>query len=116
MSQVLSEIIQARKQKAIKYEEYLKQIVELAKSVNKGTDSQTPETLDTKGKRALYHNLENDLNLAITIHNSVMKAKKDDWRGNLQKENQIKAALFQHLGGEEKVENIFRIIKEQYEY
>ena len=116
MSQVLSEIIQARKQKAIKYEEYLKQIVELAKSVNKGTDSQTPETLDTKGKRALYHNLENDLNLAITIHNSVMKAKKDDWRGNLQKENQIKAALFQHLGDEEKVENIFRIIKEQYEY
>ena len=42
--------------------------------------------------------------------------KKDDWRGNLQKENEIKAALYEVLQEEKEVERIFAIVKEQREY
>lgn len=116
MSKVLNEIIRARKLNAIKYEEYLKQIVELAKNVNKGTDDKTPEILNTSGKRSLYNNLGNNVELAIKIHDSISDIKKADWRGNLQKENQIKAVLYENLKDKEQVEVIFNIIKEQHEY
>jgi type I restriction enzyme, R subunit len=42
--------------------------------------------------------------------------KKDDWRGNLQKENEIKAALYEVLQDKKEVERIFAIVKEQREY
>ncbi len=58
MSALLDEIIAARKAKAIEYEEYLKRIAELAKKVEAGQAEETPEKLDTPGKRALYNNLE----------------------------------------------------------
>ena len=43
MSALLDEIIAARKAKAIEYEEYLKQIAELAKKVAAGKSDETPE-------------------------------------------------------------------------
>ena len=58
MSALLDEIIAARKAKAIEYEEYLKRIAELAKRVEAGHADDTPEKLNTPGKRALYNNLE----------------------------------------------------------
>ncbi len=57
MSALLDEIIAARKAKAIEYEEYLKRIAELAKKVEAGQAEETPKTLNTPGKRALYNNL-----------------------------------------------------------
>ena len=60
MSALLDEIIAARKAKAIEYEEYLKRIAELAKKVEAGQAEDTPEELDTPGKRALYNNLESE--------------------------------------------------------
>ncbi len=56
MSTLLDEIIAARKAKAIEYEEYLKRMGELTKSVAKGHSDDTPTQLDTPGKRALYNN------------------------------------------------------------
>jgi type I restriction enzyme R subunit len=57
MSALLSEIIAARKSRAIEYEEYLKRIAELAKTVEAGYAGETPERLNTPGKRAVYDNL-----------------------------------------------------------
>ena len=84
--------------------------------MNKGADDDTPIILNTSGKRALYNNLGNDINLAVAVHNSIFESRKADWRGNLQKERHIKAALYKHLQNEENVETIFNIIKEQHEY
>ena len=51
MSALLDEIIAARKANAIEYEEYLKQIAELAKRVEVGQAADTPEDpLDTPGR------------------------------------------------------------------
>src|SRR5256712_10233894 len=59
MSTLLDEIITARKAKAIEYEEYLKRIADLARSVEAGLAEDTPEQLKSSpALRALYNNLK----------------------------------------------------------
>ena len=105
MSALLHEIIAARKARAIEYEEYLKRIAELARKVQAGQAPDTPPTLDTPGKRALYSNLKQAggkapgtsgivetvdefavagdpfLNLALAIDETVKQVRPDGWRG-----------------------------------
>lgn len=132
MSALLAEIIAARKAKAIEYEEYLKRIAELAKQVEAGKAEDTPETLDTPGKRALYNNLKVEsasladergkyvidpsLTLALKIDETVKEVRPDDWRGFEPRERVIKHALYNILQDEDEVERIFLIIKAQREY
>ena len=140
MSALLDEIIAARKAKAIEYEEYLKRIAELAKRVAAGQAEDTPATLNTPGKRALYNNLtkgdgrsaEADgiaegtfgygniedpvLNLALMIDETVRQVRPDGWRGVQAREQVIKAALYGVLQDVDEVERIFLIIKAQTEY
>ena len=61
MSSLLDEIIALRKANAIEYEEYLKRIAELAKRVETGQAEDTPEQLNTPGRRALYNNIYSGL-------------------------------------------------------
>ncbi len=116
MSALLDEIIAARKAKAIEYEEYLKRIAELAKRVESGLAEETPEQLDTPGKRALYNNLNQNAELAIKIDEVVKQTRPDGWRGVHTREQVIKAAIHQVLKGkgflhdEAEVERIFLII------
>jgi type I restriction enzyme, R subunit len=141
MSALLEEIIAARKAKAMEYEEYLKSIAELARKVEVGKAEDTPEALDTPGKRALYNNLkmgagkpakevraaediagfgamgDADLNLALKIDQTVKEVRPDDWRDNDgPREQVIKAALYDVLQDQAEVERIFLIIKAQSEY
>jgi type I restriction enzyme R subunit len=137
MSALLDEIIAARKAKAIEYEEYLKRIAELAKKVAAGHSDETPEKLDTPGKRALYNNLKLKeekykgsagahgeytapgdpvLALALKIDETVKQVRPDDWGGVHAKEQIIKAALYGVLQNVDEVERIFLIIKAQGEY
>ena len=58
MSALLDEIIEARKAKALEYEEYLKRIAEIAQRVVEGVAEDTPEQLKSSpALRALYNNL-----------------------------------------------------------
>jgi type I restriction enzyme, R subunit len=141
MSALLDEIIEARKAKALEYEEYLKQIAELAKHVNEGVADGTPEQLkSSKALRALYNNLqppEGDagdaghlaetaagyaappdavLELALKIDERVKEIRPDDWKGHQPSEQIIKQALYEILGDVDEVERIFLIIKAQNEY
>jgi type I restriction enzyme R subunit len=116
MSKLLDEIIAARKAKAIEYEEYLKRIAELAKKVDAGKAEDTPEKLDTPGKRALYNNLEHNEELALRIDDAVRKVRPDGWRGVQAREQVIKAALYGVLQDKAEVERIFLIVKAQGEY
>ena len=132
MSALLAEIIAARKAKAIEYEEYLRRIAEVAKQVAEGKSDDTPEPLDTPGKRALYNNLKleparvseqygeyivgSSLNLALKIDETVKQVRPDDWRGYEPRERAIKQALDKILDNEDEVERIFLIIKAQREY
>lgn len=140
MSALLDEIIAARKAKAIEYEEYLKRIAELVKKVEAGQAEDTPEQLNTPGRRALYNNLgrgtsvgnasvaaestafyknaTNDdvLDLAIKIDETVKRNRPDSWRGVQTREQVIKQALYGVLQDVAEVERIFLIIKAQREY
>lgn len=122
MSALLDEIIAARKAKAIEYEEYLKQIAELAKKVESGQAGETPESLDTPGRRALYNNLNQNEGLAIKIDEVVRQVRPDGWRGIETRERVIKGAIHNVLKendlahDEAEVERIFFIVKQQKEY
>ena len=116
MSALLDEIIAARKAKAIEYEEYLKRIAELAKRVEAGQADDTPKTLNTPGRRALYNNLNQDDELAIKIDEVVKHVRPDGWRGIQAREQVVKAALYGVLQNVAEVERIFLIIKQQREY
>jgi len=116
MSKLLAELIKARKEDAISYEEYLQKIAELARQVSEGKSEETPDVLVTVAQRALYNNLGKDEDLAMQIDKVVKAEKRDDRRGNLPKEREIKQALFKILNDVDKVEEIFLIIKEQREY
>jgi type I restriction enzyme, R subunit len=116
MSALLDEIIKARKAKAIEYEEYLRQIAELAKRVDAGQADETPKSLDTPGKRALYNNLNQNEELALKIDETVKRTRPDGWRGIQAREQVIKAGLYGVLQDVAEVERIFLIVKAQTEY
>jgi type I restriction enzyme R subunit len=117
MSTLLDEIIAARKAKTIEYEEYLKRIAEVASKVETGYSDETPEHLDTPGKRALWNNLGQNEELALKIDETVRRVKPDAFRGYQAKENVIKAALYPLLDdNSDEVERIYRILEAQKEY
>lgn len=116
MSRLLDEVIAARKSKAINYEQYLKQIAELAKRVEAGQAEDTPSALDSPGKRALYNNLRKDEQLALKLDGEIRRVRPDGWRGTLAKEQVIKQALYEVLKDVDEVERIFLIVKAQKEY
>jgi type I restriction enzyme, R subunit len=116
MSKLLDEIIAARKANAIEYEKYLKRIAELAKRVDAGQSEDTPEKLDTPGKRALYNNLGKNELVAIQIDDAVKKVRPDGWRGVQAREQVIKSALNDVLQNVAEVERIYLVIKAQEEY
>ncbi|MEI7951230.1 MAG: HsdR family type I site-specific deoxyribonuclease [Synechococcaceae cyanobacterium ELA182] len=116
MSQVLDEIIRFRKQNAEAYEEYLRRVADLARQLHQQTADSTPPELDTPGKRALWSNLNGDLELSIRIDSTVCQVRPDGWRGVQAKEQLIKAALFGVLQDAAEVERLFPILVAQAEY
>jgi type I restriction enzyme R subunit len=120
MSALLDEIIKARKADAIKYEEYLKRIADLAKRVGTGFEDNVPEVLKrSPGLRALYNNLKNppielsdraaevmpayggsgddDLDLAVRIDATVKRVRPDAWRGVQARGAGHQAGALRHL-------------------
>lgn len=116
MSALLDEIIAARKAKAIEYEQYLKQIADLAKRVQAGQPDDLPPSLNSPGKRALFNNLLQNEDLALQIDSAIKGSRPDGWRGVTTRENVIKAAIHAILKDKAEVERIFAIIREQGEY
>lgn len=139
MSALLDEIIAARKEKALEYEEYLQRIAALAKKVVVGVADDTPDVLKrSAGLRAIYDNLQSGaadfvgiadggvpydtgrdgaLDLAMKIDAVIKNVRPDGWRDNTPKENTIKAALLPlFCNNVAEVERIFAIIKAQKEY
>jgi type I restriction enzyme, R subunit len=117
MSALLDEIIKKRKEKAVDYEEYLKQMVELVAKVQAGKSEDMPVALDTAGKRALFNNLkigrtpEQAQALSLELDAAVKRVRPDGWRRVLPRENVIKQALWDILKDDEEVERIFLIIE-----
>jgi type I restriction enzyme R subunit len=116
MSTLLDEIIEARRAKAIEYEQYLQRIAALVKRVSAGQAEETPPKLDTPGKRALYNILGQDEELALRIDDTIKGTRPDGWRGIHTREQVIRAALYGVLQDPDLVDRIFGVITAQKEY
>ena len=116
MSELLNKLIEQRKQDAIEYGRYLKQIVELTRNVAQPSLNAYPASLNTPATRAFYDNLNADEALAVTINQEIRAVKKDDFRGNKIKEREIRYAIRKHVKDESTAEIIFNIVKSQNEY
>lgn len=118
MSFLLKDIIADRKKKVIKYEAYLEKIADLCKKLkNQSSDSEYPDNMDTKGKRALYDNLSANDEMALEVDKAIITNKADSWRGTKIKEKTVYIAIKKILkkfkiSDEEKIKSIFDIIKE----
>lgn len=116
MSVLLNAIIRERKANAVSYAEYLKRIAALAKTVQEGKADRTPEIINTPAKRALYNNLEENTEIALAVHETVITYRPDGWRGNDAKKLVIKQKLYEVLKDQVEVERIFAIVEKQGEY
>ncbi|MEQ8843496.1 MAG: type I restriction endonuclease subunit R [Phycisphaerales bacterium] len=126
MSRLLDELIRLRREKAIQYAEYLREMAELARRVQRGYADDTPEPLQANpAVRAIHNTLEAELGddgqdtieLATKIDAAVRGAKGDGFRNNPVRQRQIKAALMPLLGDDqERVERLYRVIEAQEGY
>lgn len=117
MSELLTTLIRQRKAKAMEYEEYLKQVIDLARKVqNPSGGTAYPSALDTRAKRALYDNLGNDETLAISLDAAIRRVKKDGWRGNKIKEREVRNAIRAVLQDDTETARIFELVKLQHDY
>lgn len=122
MSVLLDELIRQRKRQAIEYAQYLERIVELVRNVNNvSTSGSYPSSIDSNAKRALYDNLDSDEELALRVDHYVEFNKSDCWRGNRIKEREVKIAIKKALEqagicDEEKLNEVFELVKNQSEY
>jgi type I restriction enzyme, R subunit len=140
MSQLLDALIKQRKHEAMNYKAYLARVVELSKRVSKPeTESSYPAAITTGALRALYDNLEaDDMVLevrepqphygsgprmdgrtarAVALDRAIRDVKKADWRGNRFKEKEVRNAISSELdAGQDAIDRIFEIVKQQREY
>lgn len=116
MSEILEELILKRKQKALDYKKYLQQIVELTKQVKQLDGEDYPEQIKSKGQKALYTNLNDDDELAMTVDKTVKFTAKDGWRDNKIKEREVKRAIKTKLPENLSVQELMDVVKNQDEY
>ena len=137
MSELLDALIRQRKEAALKYKEYLQQIVELTRKVRTSEARTTyPPDVNSPARQALFDNLTDAECEAIAaanatsigeaepreksvrmLHAAVQAATMADWRGNLFKERQVRGAIAALLGAAaDRIDAIFELVKNQREY
>jgi type I restriction enzyme R subunit len=118
MSEILDKLIEQRKQGVLDYAQMLELYIKLAKDVDRPEANQEyPEKIrKSKALMAIYDNTGEDEELALKIHKAVLDNKMADFRENKVIVKRIKKALFQILGDDAKVEEVYKIIEKQEEY
>lgn len=126
LSEMLQRIIEQRRIEAMSYEEYLRQVVELAQSILHPEDSgDYPDSIkSSEAKRALFDFLDKDENLAMNIDSAIRSAIRPDWRRNFQKQQNIREAIYEGLlahgyadeEAAEKTNAVYDIVGRQIEY
>jgi type I restriction enzyme R subunit len=123
MSELLDALIEQRRNEAVDYKEYLRQIVELTRrAVGHEKQGYYPKAVDTPGKQALYDNLAQDTTLTIQLDEKIRAVKKADWRGHRFKEKEVRNAISKVLGTQMRdseiadVDTVLELVKNQSDY
>ncbi|MEH6814128.1 MAG: type I restriction endonuclease [Motiliproteus sp.] len=118
MSELLDALIAQRREEAISYEQYLKEVKKLAESITQpeGTTSY-PGSIDTRGKQALYDNYGQDEILVTKVDTAVHSTKKDGWKSNPFKARNVKYAVEEQAASYSvDIDGLMDLIKNQPEY
>jgi type I restriction enzyme R subunit len=118
MSAILDELIKARREGAIAYEEMLAKYIELVKNTDTPENNpRYPDSIRRSGAlRALFDNCGEDEALALALDKAVRESKQSDFRHNEFKERRIKQAIYKVLNDKDEVEWVYNIVVKQGEY
>jgi len=118
MSELLEALILQRKQEAIDYKQYLRQIVELTKKAkNPNTGGAYPQSLNTSALRALYDNLDRDEPLVLAVNHAVISSAEDNWRENIFKIRKVRIAIKKVLNDDDVLTGqVLILVKNQHDY
>ncbi|MFT6914779.1 MAG: type I restriction enzyme R subunit [Motiliproteus sp.] len=118
MSELLDALIAQRREEAISYEQYLKDVKKLAVSITQPEGTTTyPGSMDTRGKQALYDNYGQDEILVTKVDTAVHSTKKDDWKSNTFKFRNVKYAVEEQAASYNvDIDSLMDLIKNQPEY
>lgn len=123
MSKLLDALIEQRRQEALDYKEYLRQIVELARQVaRREQQSSYPKGIETPAQQALYDNLGQDVTLTLQLDQKIRDVRRADWRGNKFKERELRRAIESVLGAQvhdrdiPDLDTVFQLVKSQNDY
>ena len=128
MSEILEQLIKERNDSVVSYKELLDKLIKLAMNVeNPKGNSHYPERIKNSGAlQALYDLVDENEELAIKLHDAVLRSKMKGFREDQIKQRKIKYALYNTLiesvigidesSAEQQVEGIFNIVKKQVEY
>ncbi|MCX8524691.1 HsdR family type I site-specific deoxyribonuclease [Chryseobacterium formosus] len=111
MSHLLSALIEQRKKGVLQYREYLEKASDLIKKVKTGKNDNIPLSIKTIGMGAIYNYLSKNEELTIACELAIQKSKKEGFRENIQKQNEIKEAIYEVLNDEEKTVEIYTIVE-----
>ena len=76
-----------------------------------------PDSMNTRAKRSLYDNLDQNEELAIRVDTAVRYTKKDGWIGNRFKEREVANAIREELGDYNvNLVEVVELVKNQDEY
>jgi type I restriction enzyme R subunit len=118
MSDLLNALIDRRRKRAIEYQEYLQEIIELARQVTKPETSVSyPPSMTSPALRALYDNLGQDDSLALAIDAAMRDHAPDDWRSTRMKTLTVRNAIGAVLDGHgHDLDAVLEIVKNQSDY
>lgn len=126
LSEMLQTLVDQRRIEALSYEEYLRQVVELAQAILHPEDgADYPDSVkNSEARRALFDFFDKNENLAVDMDSAIRSAIRPDWRKNRQKQNNIQDAIYRTLlsadydeeTAAEKTHSIYDLVGRQVEY
>lgn len=118
MSELLGELVKQRREEALDYEAYLREVKKLAQELSAPADTKSyPDSMDTQGKRSLYDNLDQNEDLVNRIDAAIRNTKKSAWKENRFKTRDVECAVDDELGEYSvRLDEIIELIRNQPEY
>lgn len=126
LSEMLQMIIDQRRIEAMSYEEYLRQVVELAQAIlHPENNSGYPDAVkNSEARRAFFDYFDRNEKLAVNIDSAISHAIRPGWKKNYQKQQIIRLAIYHKLlahgydvdEATEKTNAVFDIVGRQVEY
>ncbi len=122
MSDLLNQLLQEQKDGKLQYKQLIEKFIDKLQEARSSVKAKYPSAIDTKGKQALYDNLNKDEELTLKIHDIIKTNARDGFRdtdsSGVRKMKALRRAVEGVLQGVEqkKIDDIMQLIVAQQEY